>query len=71
MDVVFTKYKMYPFLGIKIHWIEPREEREHLKELGLALMSLKVPHSGKNLFESFTEVVQTEFGILNKVLLPH
>lgn len=63
MDVVSTKYRMFPFMGITMHWIE----NANMKELALALIPLHGPHSGENLFDAFIQVVDKEFNILKKV----
>jgi hypothetical protein len=36
-------------------------------DVGLSLIPLKGPHTGQNLFETFIDVVEKEFGILQKV----
>ncbi|KZR99442.1 Uncharacterized protein APZ42_004678, partial [Daphnia magna] len=47
MDVVSTKYRMFPFSGITMHWIQNGQ----MNDLCLSLTHLKGPHTGENLFD--------------------
>ncbi|KZS09848.1 Uncharacterized protein APZ42_025826 [Daphnia magna] len=62
MDVVSSKYRMFPFLGITKHWIQYGK----INDICLSLTHLKGPNSGENLFETFIEVVENDFGLLHK-----
>lgn len=55
---------MYPFMGITMHWAA---NDWSLKDLGLALVPLKGPHTGENICEIFVQTVGKFFRILQKV----
>ena len=61
-----SKYRLYPYTGITVHWIDDNWEQ---CELGLALSPLEGPHTGENLCEAFVENVEQRFGILHKASL--
>lgn len=59
----WTSQNQLPFLGISVHWIDKKWE---LKCTTLDFCVLSGPHTGENLSQKFSDVLD-EFNITTKV----
>ena len=64
VDCWTSPYRMYPFMGVKVHWINKNWQ---LCQVGLKLHPLDGPHTGENLADCFCEILK-EFEITEKVI---